>query len=140
MTSEPVLYRALTATAGRSPVRDASLEDVLKAPVPWDRYGDGGQPGLSAAQPALAGYSACFLSALQFVAAQDRVRLPATIAVTETAALAAIPNGFAIQVDLRVSVPGMPLGQARELIDKAHIVCPYSRVTRNTVDVRLTLV
>jgi organic hydroperoxide reductase OsmC/OhrA len=28
---------------------------------------------------------------------------------------------------------------ARALVDKAHIVCPYSNATRNNIDVRLTL-
>ena len=27
--------------------------------------------------------------------------------------------------------------QLQELVDKAHIVCPYSNATRNNIDVRL---
>jgi organic hydroperoxide reductase OsmC/OhrA len=31
----------------------------------------------------------------------------------------------------------MDLEQLRALVDKAHIVCPYSNATRNNIDVRL---
>jgi organic hydroperoxide reductase OsmC/OhrA len=29
---------------------------------------------------------------------------------------------------------------AQDLVNKAHIVCPYSNATRNNIDVKLTLV
>jgi osmotically inducible protein OsmC len=51
-----------------------------------------------------------------------------------------IPNGFGIQVELKISLPGVPRETAQALIEKAHIVCPYSNATRNNIDVTLTLV
>ena len=33
------------------------------------------------------------------------------------------------QVELRVSLPGMDDEQAKQLIDMAHLVCPYSNAT-----------
>ena len=53
--------------------------------------------------------------------------------------IGAIPNGFGIEVELKVSLPGMAPEAARALVDKAHVVCPYSNATRNNIDVRLTL-
>jgi osmotically inducible protein OsmC len=53
--------------------------------------------------------------------------------------IGAIPNGFGIEVDLKISLPSMVPEAARALIDKAHIVCRYSSATRNNIDVRLTL-
>jgi lipoyl-dependent peroxiredoxin len=50
-----------------------------------------------------------------------------------------IPNGFGIQVELKVSLPGMPPETAHELIERAHAVCPYSNATRNNIDMKLTL-
>ena len=43
-------------------------------------------------------------------------------------------------MELQISLPGMDKDKARELIDKAHIVCPYSNATRGNIDVTLTLV
>ena len=40
---------------------------------------------------------------------------------------------------LQISLPGMDRGEAQALVDKAHIVCPYSNATRNNIDVKLTL-
>jgi organic hydroperoxide reductase OsmC/OhrA len=39
---------------------------------------------------------------------------------------------------LNISLPGIEHQIARELVDAAHEVCPYSRATRGNVDVVLT--
>jgi osmotically inducible protein OsmC len=31
----------------------------------------------------------------------------------------------------------MPRGEAEALVEKAHVVCPYSNATRGNIDVRL---
>jgi organic hydroperoxide reductase OsmC/OhrA len=54
--------------------------------------------------------------------------------------IGAIPTGFGIEVELRIAIPGLDPAQARQLVDKAHIVCPYSNATRGNIDVTLTLV
>jgi len=86
------------------------------------------------------GYSACFLGALKFVAAKEKVALPAEARVSGTVGIGAIPTGFGIEVELEISVPGLPHEQVKELVDKAHIVCPYSNATRNNIDVTLIVV
>jgi osmotically inducible protein OsmC len=50
-----------------------------------------------------------------------------------------IPNGFGIEVELKISLPGMAREAAQSLVDKAHIVCPYSNATRGNIDVTLTI-
>jgi organic hydroperoxide reductase OsmC/OhrA len=52
--------------------------------------------------------------------------------------IGAIPAGFGIEAELKISLPDMPRDAAKTLIDKAHLVCPYSNATRNNIDVRLT--
>jgi organic hydroperoxide reductase OsmC/OhrA len=60
--------------------------------------------------------------------------------VTALVGLAKHPEGgFAIDVELQVTVPGLPPDEAEALVAKAHQRCPYSRATRGNVDVRLTL-
>jgi len=51
-----------------------------------------------------------------------------------------VPTGFAIEVELKITLPGLDREEAQALIDKAHIVCPYSNATRGNIDVTLTLV
>jgi lipoyl-dependent peroxiredoxin len=40
---------------------------------------------------------------------------------------------------MKVSLPGMPRAEAEALVQKAHIVCPYSNATRGKIDVRLSV-
>ncbi|EPN49595.1 OsmC-like protein, partial [Pseudomonas syringae pv. actinidiae ICMP 19096] len=40
-------------------------------------------------------------------------------------------------IDLHVSLPGLEQADAQQLVDAAHVVCPYSNATRGNVDVRL---
>ena len=99
--------------------------------------GGGGGAGTNPEQLFAAGYSACFLGALKFVAGQAKVTLPADLTITGDVGIGQIPTGFGIEVDLSIKGPGMDQAQLQELVDKAHIVCPYSNATRNNIDVRL---
>lgn len=141
MSIEKVLYRAqATATGGREG-NASSSDGVLKVQLSTPReLGGAGGPGTNPEQMFAAGYSACFLGALKFVASQEKVKLSDATSVTGTVGIGAIPTGFGIEVDLQISVPGLPREQAQALVDKAHIVCPYSNATRSNIDVRLSLV
>ena len=141
MSIEKVLYRAhATATGGREGSA-ASSDGVLRVQLSTPReLGGAGGPGTNPEQMFAAGYAACFLGALKFVAAQDKVKLSDATSVSGAVGIGAVPTGFGIEVDLQISVPGLPREQAQALVDKAHIVCPYSNATRNNIDVRLSLV
>jgi osmotically inducible protein OsmC len=102
--------------------------------------GGAGGAGTNPEQLFASGYSACFLGAMKFVAARDKIAMPANTTVRGTVGIGAIPNGFGIEVDLEISLPGLAADVAQTLIDRAHIVCPYSNATRNNIDVRLSLV
>jgi osmotically inducible protein OsmC len=138
MSIEKVLYRAqATSQGGRegtSKSSDGALDVTLSTPK---ELGGGGGAGTNPEQLFAAGYSACFLGALKFVAGQAKVTLPADLTITGDVGIGQIPTGFGIEVDLSIKGPGMDQAQLQELVDKAHIVCPYSNATRNNIDVRL---
>ena len=141
MSVEKVLYRAqATATGGRDG-RAASSDGILdvKLVTPKELGGAGGE-GTNPEQLFAAGYSACFLGALKLVASREKVSLPDDTNIHGTVGIGPIPDGFGIEVELKISVPGMARDQAQALVDKAHIVCPYSNATRGNVDVTLTVV
>ncbi len=141
MSIETVLYRAhANATGGRDgrAATDDGRLDVRLA-TPRELGGAGGE-GTNPEQLFAAGYSACFLGAMKFVAARDKLRIPADVSVQGSVGIGAIPNGFGIEVDLAISLPDMDRAEAQTLIERAHIVCPYSNATRGNVDVRLSLV
>ncbi|MDP3873724.1 MAG: organic hydroperoxide resistance protein [Methyloversatilis sp.] len=140
MSIEKVLYTAqATATGGREG-RAKSSDGVLdlQLSTPHELGGAGGA-GTNPEQLFAAGYSACFLGALKFVAAQDKVELPADTQITGRVGIGAIPTGFGIEVELTIAVPGVPREQVEALVAKAHIVCPYSNATHGNIDVTLVI-
>jgi len=140
MSSEKILYTATaTATGGREG-RATSSDNVLDVQLSTPReLGGAGGPGTNPEQLFAAGYSACFLSALKFVASKQKVALPAETTVTGSVGIGQIPAGFGIQATLTIAAPGIDRNTLQELVDQAHTVCPYSNATRGNIDVTLVL-
>ena len=140
MSLEKVLYSATaTATGGRDG-RAVSSDNVLNVQLSTPReLGGAGGPGTNPEQLFAAGYSACFLGALKFVAGKAKVALPADTRIVGKVGIGPIPSGFGIQAELEITVPGLPRQQVQELVEQAHIVCPYSNATRGNIDVSLVV-
>jgi Ohr subfamily peroxiredoxin len=140
MSIEKVLYRAQAQATGGRDGRAVSSDNVLDVKLATPReLGGAGGAGTNPEQLFAAGYSACFLGALKYVAGREKVALPAETTVTGNVGIGQIPTGFGIEVDLQISIPGVARDVAQGLVDKAHIVCPYSNATRGNIDVRLTI-
>ncbi len=140
MSIEQVLYTAQASATGGREGRAVSSDGVLDIQLSTPKeLGGAGGPGTNPEQLFAAGYSACFLGALKFVAGQDKVAIPAHARITGRVGIGAIPTGFGIEVELTISVPGLPREQLQGLVDRAHIVCPYSNATRGNIDVKLVL-
>ena len=141
MKIEKVLYTATAkATGGRDGSAVSSDETLnVKLTTPKELGGAGGA-GTNPEQLFAAGYSACFLGALKFVAGQEKIRLPDNLTVTGTVGIGPIPTGFGIEAELHISLPGIEQHIAKSLVDKAHVVCPYSNATRGNINVNLKLV
>ncbi|MGR3991057.1 organic hydroperoxide resistance protein [Pseudomonas sp. 1121_17] len=133
----PLYIAQATSTGGRdgkSRSDDGKLE--VKLSTPKELGGAGGE-GSNPEQLFAAGYSACFIGALKFVAGQAKQPLPADTSITAKVGIGQIPGGFGLDIDLEINLPGLEQTAAQELVDKAHQVCPYSNATRGNVDVRL---
>lgn len=136
---EKVVYQAhATSTGGRDGTTRSSdgLLD-LKLAVPTEMGGAGG--GVNPEQLFAAGYSACFIGAMKFVAGKQKITLPANTSIDATVGIGLIPAGFGIEVQLLITIPGMEHAQALDLVNQAHIVCPYSNATRGNIEVTLTV-
>lgn len=137
---DKVLYTAKAHTIGgregRS-VTDDGLLDVKLAP-PEALGGKGG--ATNPEQLFAAGYSACFMGAIRHVAGQKKVTVPAEASIDASVDIGPIPQGFGIAVQMQISLPGLDRAVAQDLVDAAHIVCPYSNATRGNIEVVLTLV
>ena len=130
---EKVVYQAhATSTGGRDGTTRSSdgLLD-LKLSVPKEMGGAGG--GVNPEQLFAAGYSACFIGAMKFVAGQQKVALPADTSIAATVGIGQIPAGFGIEVRLQVKSPGMDPRRAASHRRQGPPVCPYSNATRGNL-------
>lgn len=137
---EKVLYTAeATSTGGRdgrSISSDKKLDVKLASPKEMGGNGDGTNPE----QLFAAGYSACFMGAMKAVAGKLKMPIPADTTITGKVGIGPIPQGYGIQAELLITLPGMDRATAQSLVEKAHGVCPYSNATRGNIEVKLTLV
>ena len=138
MMSINTLYAtSATSTGGRDGKArsdDGRLEVSLDMPKAMG--------GTNPEQLFAAGYSACFLSALKFVASQKKgVAFPADTSTKATVGVGPRDEGgFGLTIALDIALPGLDRAEAQALVDEAHQVCPYSNATRGNIDVQLTLI
>lgn len=141
MKVEKVLYTAHAKATGGRDGRAVTCDGILDVKLTTPReLGGAGGVGTNPEQLFAAGYAACFIGAMKFVAGQKKIALPADVSIDSSVGIGQIPTGFGIEVQMKISVPGMARDDAEALVAAAHVVCPYSNATRNNIDVRLTVV
>ncbi|KRE16299.1 hypothetical protein ASE66_11185 [Bosea sp. Root483D1] len=137
-----ILYTAHgSATGGRegqAATDTGNVKLVLNTPK---ELGGGGGDGTNPEQLFAMGYSACFLGALKFAAGKESVKIPDDARVSADVGIGPRDDGkgFGIAVKLTISAPGIEKAKLEDLVQKAHIVCPYSDATRGNIDVQLTV-
>lgn len=135
-----ILYTAHgSATGGRegqAATDTGNVKLVLNTPK---ELGGGGGDGTNPEQLFSMGYSACFLGALKFVAGKEKVKIPEDARVSADIGIGPRDDGtgFGIAAKLTISGPGVDRAVVEDLVQKAHIVCPYSHATRGNIDVEL---
>ena len=140
MSLEKAVYTAKAKATGGRDGRATSSDEVLdvKLAVPKEMGGAGG--GTNPEQLFAAGYSACFLGAMKFVAGRDKLNISKDAYIEGEVGIGPIPTGFGIEVKLNIHLEGMDQAEAQKLVDAAHIVCPYSNATRGNINVTLNVI
>lgn len=133
---EKVLYTAKThATGGRDGAArssDGRLDVKLSPP------GSAGQ-GTNPEQLFAAGWSACFIGAMGRAASLQQIKLPVDTAVDAEVDLGTVGDGFLLQARLNVSLPGLDRDVAEAVVNAAHQICPYSKMSRGNINVELNV-
>ncbi|MFD5031323.1 organic hydroperoxide resistance protein [Streptomyces sp. NPDC058220] len=135
-----VIYTAV-ATAengrdGRVSSDDGKLDVVVNPPKEMGGSGAGTNPE----QLFAAGYSACFQGALGVVARQAKADISGSTVTAKVGFGKSEAGGFGLEVELSASIPNVDAATAKELLEKAHQVCPYSNATRGNIKVELSVV
>jgi len=139
--SVKVLYKTTAKATGGRDGTAATLDGAFNVKLSTPKeLGGGGGAGNNPEQLFAAGYAACFIGAMKAVAAGGGPKVPADASVTSTVGIGPrSEGGFGLDIDLEISLPGLPRPEAEALVEKAHQVCPYSNATRGNVDVRLKI-
>ena len=124
---------------GRGVTDDGALDVVLTSPK---AMGGDGAAGTNPEQLFAVGYSACFLGAMHAAARKSGDTLPADTNVSAEVSFTDREDGegFWIQAALKASIPGMDKAKAEDIVKRAHVICPYSEVSRKGFKVDLQVV
>jgi osmotically inducible protein OsmC len=133
-----VVYTARTRTKGgreqgASRSSDGRL-DIRFAVPNSDRIGTSPEHLFAAA------WSACFESAIELAAHKRKVHLPAGADIEAEVDLNTADEGLFLSARFSIRLPGIRREIAQALIDEAHKTCPYSRATRDNVNVAIRVV
>ncbi|MBM7127334.1 organic hydroperoxide resistance protein [Dyella flava] len=133
-----ILYVGKTHTTGGRNGQSRSSDGRLD--VTLTQFGAQGT-GTNPEQLFAAGWSACFIGAMGRAAQERGLRLPADAVVDAEVSLVNNPEeGFFLQAQLNVSLPGFDQALAQSIVDRAHQLCPYSKATRGNIKAVLTAV
>ncbi len=139
VTPDKILYTASATSTGGRDGRAVSSDGLLDVSLTAAKELGGPGTGTNPEQLFAAGYSACFNSALNGVGKKAGLETKGS-QVTAEVGFGPGGTGYALAVELKVSIPGLELEQVRQLAEDAHQVCPYSNATRGNVPVTLTAV
>ncbi|NYI70925.1 Ohr subfamily peroxiredoxin [Naumannella cuiyingiana] len=129
--TEVVYTTAATAKGGREG-RVTSEDQVIDLPL--GKPGSTSDPKANPETLFAAGYASCFSGALNAVAKADGLDVSEST-VTAKVSFGKTDSGFGLAVDLVADIPGVEEDVARELVEKAHQMCPYSKATRGNIAV-----
>ena len=124
-----------TVTGGRAGSASLSDSDLSINMVPPG----GNQEGNNPEQLLAMGYGACFDGALGVVKKMESASFASTVETT-VALLQGDSHDYKLDVKIHVIAEKTDLSaeEIQKLVEKAHEVCPYSKATRNNIDVEVT--
>jgi lipoyl-dependent peroxiredoxin len=135
--SEKIVYTAHVHTVGgrEGAARSSDGQLDIRLSTPGTN-----KPGTNPEQLFAAGWSACFEGALGLVAKQAGVQLLTDPEVDAEVHLHLDDEeGYFLTARLNVSIPGVADDVAYELIERAHEICPYSKMARSGIDASVAL-
>ncbi len=135
-----ILYTATaTVTGGRGEGHGTTSDGALAVDLrlPTELGGEGG--GTNPEQLFAVGYAACFEGAVGAVARRLKVDA-GDVTITSHVNLHPTPErGFGLSVAMDVTIPqAQDAAQAKQIVEAAHAVCPYSNATKGNIDVTFT--
>ncbi|MGH8541334.1 MAG: organic hydroperoxide resistance protein [Stenotrophobium sp.] len=133
-----VLFTAHAVASGGRNGHTETRDGLIKADLSIPKaMGGPGKPGTTTPEDLFAaGYAACFCSAVDFIATQMKLK-PISLEVEAAVGIGKDESSFGLKVDLTVWVGGLSEADAKKIVEVGDQFCPYSKATRNNVEVGL---
>jgi len=136
------LYEATSiakgARKGHVKTEDGPID--LNLSVPKSMGGEGGD-GTNPEQLFGCAYAACFGSAIEAIADKkgvdvdtEKINVTATIGIGKTE-----KGNLQLEATLDCYIPRVDVETGEDLVNEAHVICPFSRATRDNITVTLNL-
>ena len=109
---------------------------VQNLATPKEMGGQGGND-TNPEQLFVAGYSACFNSAIINLISNKISDANPEVEITIELLKDDTDNGFKLGADIKVTLENMSQQDAEKFVEQAHQFCPYSKATRGNIDVQL---
>lgn len=141
MSIKPLFTAVATAKGGRNGHTEAADHSVAADLSVPKALGGPGRPGTTTPEHLFAaGYAACFGSALDFVASQQKRNAKGAVVTCSVSIGPRDAGGFGLMIQLLIKDPSVPQADLSVLVHEAHEkVCPYSHATRGNVPVELVV-
>jgi Ohr subfamily peroxiredoxin len=125
-TIKPLVTATATNTGGRNGHSETTDHSVSVNLSVRKEMGGPGLPNTTTPEHLFAaGYAACFAGAIEFVASQQKKKVPDTVVTCSTSVGPREGGGFGIAVKMHVKVPALPTAEARAIVNEAHEkICP----------------
>lgn len=131
------IYTATMTNTGGRTGKVAAPDDSLSLAIAGP--GDAVPGATNPEQLFAAGFSSCFNGALALVLRQEHIKADSTI-TAEVTLYEQGPHDYVLGVNLKGHIEGQSKEKTQELLEKAHLVCPYSKATRGNIEVSLEAV
>lgn len=137
-----ILYTTqATALGGRSGSAASAVKRLrVELSTPQALGGDNG-PGTNPEQLFAAGYAGSLLSSIRTVAKLEKIAISHDSNVTAAIGIGPIGTGggLALAVSLSIDLPGLDFATAKQVVERADDVCPYSNALRGNVKVKFQI-
>lgn len=134
------MYTTTVKASGGRNGRVVSEDQVLdlEVRIPKAMGGPGGAY-TNPEQLFAAGYAACFDSALQFVILKEGLKQKESY-VEASVSIERSGLAFDLSVKLKIFVKDVEPEVVKQLVEKAHQTCPYSKATRGNIPVEFEII
>lgn len=121
---------AIGGREGHAETDDKKLSVDFSSPV-------SGKPGTNPEQLFACGWGACFGGALAVVARMQKIDIGTPNIKVDVSLNQDDKGGYVLGGALNVSLPALDHATADKLVQAAHQVCPYSKLTHGKIEVTL---